>query len=71
VLWRAAPGCIGCHRCAHLLQDLGFLHEITCPDDLLIFLPPQAQRKTISSFVAQRKKEEEEEEKGLTVGAQV
>ena len=43
MLWRAAPGCISCHRCAHIL--LGFLHEIACPDDLLIFLPPQAQDK--------------------------
>ena len=43
MLWRAAPGCIGCHRCAHLL--LGFLHDIACLDDLLIFLPPQAQEK--------------------------
>eukprot|EP00964_Phaeocystis_antarctica_P088293 scaffold56181_cov100-Phaeocystis_antarctica.AAC.1 len=43
VLWRAAPGCISCRRCAHIL--LGFLHEIAGPDDLLIFLPPQAQDK--------------------------
>ena len=42
VLWRAAPGCIGYHRCAHPL--LGFLDEIACLDDLLIFLPPQAHK---------------------------
>ena len=35
VLWRAAPGCIGYHRCAHPL--LGFLDEHACLDDLLIF----------------------------------
>ena len=49
MLWRAAPGCIGCHRCAHIL--LGFPHEIACPDDLLIFLPPQAQRRNEILFV--------------------
>ena len=43
MLWRAAPGCISCRRCAHIL--LGFLHEIAGPDVLLIFLPPQAQGK--------------------------
>ena len=54
MLWRAAPGCIGCHRCAHLL--LGFPHEIACLDDLLIFLPPQAQRTKSSLWGGARKK---------------
>ena len=42
VLWRAAPGCIGYHRCAHPL--LGFLDEIACLDDLLIFFAAGRRR---------------------------
>ena len=49
--------------CAHIL--LGFLHEIACPDDLLIFLPPQAQDKRDPLCGGGREK------KGLTFGAKV
>ena len=47
--------------CAHLL--LGFLQDIACLDDLLIFLPPQAQEKRDPLCGGGREK------KGLTFGA--